>query len=219
MNQENESGKNENRKIRLRRSCFPHLIMAFVTTLALLTTVSGALAAARYEQSSPAEPAVLSTNPADPKLFDKVAFYPERNIARAFADLRIVGDRVALIIPQGDTYETERQGQIASADRTTEFMIIMADKDLSIDAKQMAPSARTPGILNLKDLTVQLLIEKSFVIEKQIVYFAPSAGALIPIGWQEDNKAPAADMKGRECWHQLFLANAGALRTSIGRRT
>jgi hypothetical protein len=191
----------------------------FVSTLALLTTVSGALGSARYDQPSPAEPAVLSENPSSPKLFEKIAFYPDRNIARALADLRLSQDRIALIVPQGDTYETERKGEIASSDRTTEFMIIMADRDLSIDAKQMTPSTRTPGILNIKDLTVQLLVSKSFVVEKQVIYFAPSAGALIPIGWQEDNKAPTADMKGRECWHQLFLAKAGSLRTSIGRRT
>jgi hypothetical protein len=191
----------------------------FVSTLALLTTVSGALGAARYEQSSPAAPAVLSTDPSDPKLFDKVAFYPDRNIARALSDLRISADRVALIVPQGDTYETATPGETAHAARTTEFMVIMADRDLSIDSKQMTPSARTPGILNIKDLAVQLLVQKSFSIESHVIYFAPSAGAIVQLGWQEDNKAPVADMRGRECWHQLFLANAGSLRTSIGRRT
>lgn len=191
----------------------------FVSTIALLSAVSGALGAARYDQPSPAEPAVLSTDPSDPKLFDKVAFYPDRNLAKALADLRISADRVALIVPQGDTYETAKPGQIAHAARTTEFMIILADRDFSIDSKQMQASANTPGILNIKDLTVQLLVQKSFVIEKQVIYFAPNAGAIVQLGWQEDGKVPVADMRGRECWHQLFLANAGNLRTEIGRRT
>src|SRR2546423_925108 len=123
-------------------------VIMFVSTLALLTTVSGALGAARYDQPSPAEPAVLSDDPSSPKLFEKIAFYPDRNIARALADLRLSQDRIALIVPQGDTYENERKGNIAYSDRTTEFLVIMADRDLSIDAKQMGSSARTPGILN-----------------------------------------------------------------------
>lgn len=193
--------------------------LMFVSTLALLNTVSAQLVAARYTQASPADPAVLSTNPSDHKLFEKVAFYPERNLARALTDLRISADRVALIVPQGDTYETATPGETARAARTTEFMIIMADRDLSIDAKQMGSSSRTPGILNIKDLAVQLLVQKSFVIEKHVVWFAPSAGAIVQMNWLEDNKAPAADTKGRESWHQLFTANAGSIRAETGRRS
>ncbi len=194
-------------------------LIMFVSTLALLNAVSAELSAARYSQPHPADPAVLSTNPSDPKLFDKVAFYPDRNVARALADLRISESRVALIVPQCDTYAAERKGNIAHADRTTEFMVIMADRDLSIDAKQMTPSTQTPGILNIKDLAVQLLVQKSFIVEKRVIYFAPSAGAIVQLGWEQDTKVPVADMRGRECWHQLFTANAGEISTSIGRRT
>lgn len=190
----------------------------FVTTLALLTTVSNTLAAARYSQPSPGEPAVLSENPSDPKIFDKIAFYPERDLGRALADLRIMENRVALIVPQGDTYENERRGQVATSARTTELMIIIADRDFSIDAKQLKATSQSPGILNLKDLTVQLLTRKSFVVEGIVVWIAPSAGALVQMDWKED-KAPAADLKGRESWHQLFVANAGHQETGIGRRT
>jgi hypothetical protein len=195
------------------------LTLMFVSTLALLNTVSAQLSAAHYSQASPADPAVLSTNPSDPKLFEKIAFYPDRNLARALGDLRIVADRVALIVPQGDIYKTQEKGQVASSDRTTEFMIIMADRDISIDAKQMGSTRTSPGILNLKDLVVQLLVQWSFVIEKRVVWFAPSAGAIVQLSWQEYNTGPAADTKGRESWHQLFLAEAGSMRTEIGRRT
>lgn len=194
------------------------LAIMFVSTLALLSAVNTAVSAARYHQASPADPAVLSDDSSDPKLFEKVAFYPDRNLARALTDLRVMKNRVCLIVPQGDTYENERKGQIARSDRTTEFMLIMADRDFSIDAGQLGSTPRSPGILNLKDLAVDLLVKKSFVVESQVVYFAPSAGAVVQLDWKED-RAPAADMKGRECWHQLFIANAGTERTEIGRRT
>lgn len=195
-------------------------LVMFVSTLALLGMVKDTLAAAHYSQPSRTVQAVLSETPSDPKLFDKISFYPESNLGRALMDLRVMASRIALIVPQGDTYENQRQGQVATAARNSEFMVIIADRDFSIDAAQMQSTRSSPGILNLKDLTVQLLTRKSFVIESRIVWFAPREGAVVQIDWKDDNeRAPKADMKGRESWHQLFIANAGDQRTEIGRRT
>lgn len=193
-------------------------VIMFVSTLALLTSVKDTLAAAHYSQPSPAVPAVLSTAPSDPKLFEEIAFYPAENLGRALLDLRIMRARVCLVIPQGDSYENQKAGSVASSARTTQFMLIIADRDFSIDAKQMGSTRQSPGILNLKELTVRLLTQKSFVVEGRIIFFAPSDGAVVQWDLKED-KAPAADPKGRESWTQLFVANAGDQRTEVGRRT
>lgn len=198
----------------------PRLLTAimFISTLALLATVSDTLGAARYSQPTPADPAVLSADPGDPKLFGKISFYPDRNLARALVDLRVTADRLALIVPLGDDYKSERKGQVVRSERTSELMVIIADRDFSINATQMGPTRHSPGILTMKDLTVRLLTQNSFMIEGRIVYFEPTAGAIVQMGWQEDNK-PATDTKGRESWQQLFVANAGDQATEIGRRT
>lgn len=202
----------------------------FVSSLALLGTVQSTLAAANIAQSleytEGGQPAWALTSPgvnyhglAIP-FFEKVSFYPESNLGRALLDLRAPQNRICLIIPQGDTYETGKRGEIAQAVRTTEFMLIIATRDLSIDASQLRPTRQSPGILNLKDLAVELLTKESFVIEDRVIWFAPSAGAVVQIDWKDDSDRPLkADMRGRESWHQLFTANAGEQRTEIGRRS
>lgn len=191
----------------------------FVSTLALLASVRDTLAAAHYSQPSPSVPAVLSDQPTDPKLFEQIAFYPEDNLGRALVDLRVMKDRVCLVVPQGDTYANERSGQVATSTRTTQFMLIIADRDFSMDAKQMGSTRMSPGILNLKELTVNLLTAQSFIVEGRVIYFDPDSGAVVQWDLKDDSKGPTADMKSRESWTQLFTVNAGDHSRSVGRRT
>src|ERR1051326_8111837 len=192
------------------------IFMAFVSTLALLNTVSAAITGAHYRQNLDSSYS-LSDNVADAKLFDRVAFYSNRNLARALEDLRITQSRVCLIVPIGDHYAGGKSGDIGQSERFTEFMLVMSERDFSINAG-LGVTNQSPGILNIKDLAVNLLTRKSFSVEGLIVRVSPDAGAIVQMEWKEDRQ-PAADTSGRECWNQIFRANAGIIRTEMGRRT
>lgn len=193
-------------------------LLMFVTTLALLAAVQARVEAAHYSQPAPGDPAVLSSSGSDPKLFEHTAFYPDRNLARALNDLKIGDNRIALFVPLGDEHKVETKGTVVTSQRYTEFMMVMADRNFGIDAKQLGASGTSPGILNMKDLTVELVTRESFLIGSRVVGVVPDAGAIVQMEWQEDRR-PAADTSGRECWNQIFRAYVGEMHTSVGRRT
>jgi hypothetical protein len=190
--------------------------LMFLSTLALLTPVKEALTNVRYSQPAPSVEATLSTEPSDPKLFDQVNFHSSKNFAQALRDMRVIRDRVAIIVPLGDDYENELAGTVMKSTRTTEFMIMIADKDFSIDSSQLGSTRQSPGILAIKDLTVQLLVQKPFQIGARTVVIQPAAGAIVALEWEEEKNAPTV---GRECWNQGFRAYAGFTSTPFGRRT
>ncbi len=185
----------------------------FLSTLALLTPIKDALAAARYSQAAPTAEALLSSKPADPKLFEQVQFHANKNFAQALQDMRVIRDRLALIVPLGDDYDTSFPGSVMKSARTTEFMIMIADKDMS-DSGQLSPSRNTPGILAMKDLTVHLLTKDPFAIGPRAVVIEPVAGAIVALEWKDEKNAPTV---GRECWNQGFRAQAGFINTPFGR--
>jgi hypothetical protein len=191
----------------------------FLSTLALLTAVKTDLAGRHYSQSVLDQPAVLSTSASDPLLFEHVTFYSNKNLQQALQQLRVMDNRVCMLVPLGDSYLSERKGNELRSARLSEFMLMIADKDFSIDTGRMTASYTTPGILALKDLAVEALTQRQYSIVDHgrtfRVVLEPDAGAVMQLEWQEkDNPA----LVGRECWNQIFRAvDAGELRRSIGR--
>lgn len=221
MSRDFEFGIQKSRKGNLRNSWLPGfkinsfllLIVAFITSVALLTATQTRLAAQRYTQT-PGTEAQLSTDPAAPKSFELVKFYSSQNVKNALGDLRVTANRACLIVPLGDDYANKREGNLHTSKRSSQFMLMIADKDFSKDASQMTGTKASPGILALKDLAVADFTSKPFVIGSRVVMIAPGAGALVQLEWQERD----AIVQGRECWHQIFHAAAGEVVTQIGRR-
>lgn len=189
-------------------------LVSFITSLALLTAVQTRLAAQRYTQE-PGHEAVLSTDPAATKSFDQVKFFSHQNLASALKALRVMANRICVIVPVGDTYQDVKKGEILSATRTSEFMLMLADRDFTANAGQMTGTPTSPGILALKDLTIQDFLTQPLVIGGRAVVVRPGAGAIVQMEWKEGDTA----LIGRESWHQLFHADAGHMRVEIGRRS
>lgn len=192
------------------------LIVAFLTSIALLTAVQTRLAEQRWTKA-PGQEAQLSADPAATKSYETVKFYSSNSIVDALGDLKVMANRACLIVPIGDDYANEKKGEIMSSTRTSDFMLMIADKDFSKDASQMMGSPASPGILALKDLAVTDFVRRPLTIAGRVVPVQPGAGALVELQWQEE-KEKNLILRGRECWNQIFRVAAGHERVEVGRR-
>src|SRR4051812_13772253 len=137
----------------------------FLSTFALLNFVKTNLAARRYNQPTPGSPAVLSTNNADPHLFERVEVASQQDLATSLKRLRLMQDRLCLIVPIHNDYRNKLSGNSLSSIRSTAFMLMISDRDLTNTIGTMAPNAFSPGLLNLQDLVVKALTANSWEID------------------------------------------------------
>jgi hypothetical protein len=190
----------------------------FLSTLALLTAVKTDLSARHYSQPTPNDPAVLSTDLSKPLLFERVEFFSNKNLQQALQQLRLMDNRICLLVPIGDDYTNTIAGNTLTSQRATEFMLMLADRDFSIEAGKMTASFDTPGILALKDLAVEALMQSKKIVSdrgtKFVVAFQPGVGAVIQLEWEQKD---TPELVGRECFGQIFRVNASVQHVAIGR--
>src|SRR5258707_663226 len=92
------------------------------------STGSSANVTRHHSQSAPGAAAVLSTDTSKPKLYERVEFYSNKNPEMAMQQLRLMENRVGLIVPVGDDYANQKKGNAVTSERTTDFMVLIMDK-------------------------------------------------------------------------------------------
>jgi hypothetical protein len=202
----------------------------FLSTLSLLNAVKADLAGRHFIQSSSTAPAILSNSSSDPKLFELVEISSDQDLVVAMKRLRVMNSRVCLIVPLHDDYANKKEGMTFQSERAMSFMLLITDRDITPGAGTMQPNIQTPGILNLKDLVVAALTQKSKSITEKdlatganvsfVVALIPHSGAMLRLEWEEGgNKPGSQSVVGRECWTHIFtVPHAGIVRTNIGRQ-
>ena len=170
--------------------------MPYVPTLSILTALQTFLAALPHPDAARAQ--------AGDKLFERVELHENKKLKEALKDLTVVKQRVALIVPGGDSYQNFREGRATRSVRTTALDVLVADRAWTKGGHEaVMGGANNVGVIRMKDLVTNALAE-SPQLGLPYVVLAPTDGAMITIA-NEDIK----DTPGRECWVTAFETPAG----------
>lgn len=176
--------------------------MSFIKTNDIMVALSAALTALQL-------PSSYSAIADYPQVFTRVAAYRNENLIQALEDLYAFGDdRVCLIVPSGDHYDNSTSGTNNYVARTTEFVLLIADRDFSKEQAELTGNAETPGVIALKDLVVAALTGSNLNLPG--IALLPTSGDPLRLTDKEREDAP-----GRDCWAQTFNTTAGRVKASI----
>lgn len=170
--------------------------MAFVPTLSILNALKTFLAALPHPDEAKAA--------AGEKLFERVELHENRKLKEALKDLTIIKQRVALIVPGGDSYQSVREGRATRCSRTTSLDILAADRAWTKGGHEAVMGGENNvGVIRMKDLVTAALVAEC-QLGLPYVVLTPTDGQMITVA-DEDVK----DTPGRECWVAAFETPAG----------
>ena len=166
--------------------------MSFVRTLDLLAAVKAQLESLPHPDRE------------GEKLFEKVDFHENQKLREALSDLVIIKQRVAIIVPNGETYETFKEGRTRRHVRTASFDLLLADRAWTKGGHEAVfGGLKNVGVLLMKDLVIE-----HFIAHPQLglpwVALEPVEAALIEIA-----DADVKDSPGRECYVINYATPAG----------
>jgi hypothetical protein len=141
--------------------------------------------------------------------FSKIEFYDAEDLGSAFEELRIYGDRICLIIPSGDDWESEELNGALISKPKRQFLLLISDRNPAGRMKGLTGDGTRPGVLTLKDLTV-IGLSGLLTIGNTSLKCAPGRGDIMELAWKEDAR--------RICWAQEFELTGGIMKCRIGGR-
>lgn len=161
--------------------------MPFVPALTILGKLRELLLAMPHPDQAMAD--------AGEKLFERVEFHENKKLKEALADLTILKQRVAILVPGGDDYENKREGRAIRSTRSSTFDLLIADRAWTKGGHEAVfGGAKNVGVLTMQELVVNALCDNP-QLGLAYVVLAPTGGAQITIA-DEDVK----DSPGRECF-------------------
>lgn len=167
--------------------------MSFIRTASILAALKAAL-------ESIAHPADASV-----KLFERVDFHENKKLREALADLVVVKQRVAIIVPGGDSYTNTRQGRTILSERTSTFDLLIADRAWTKGGHEAVfGGPNNVGVLTMKDIVAEFLAARP-QLGIAGVTLTPQEGAQIEIADSDVKDAP-----GRECFVMNYATPAGS---------
>jgi hypothetical protein len=146
----------------------------------------------------------------DTRLFERVGVFGANRLVQAMRATFASEARVCFIVPGGDTYKETRDRDFVFSQRTTRFALLIADRALDTEKEAgVMGGPQNPGILEMKDVMIELLLAEPFAIPD--LAFTPAEGEPLVI----DEAGKNAGNIGRECWLQWLTCYAGSTRTAI----
>ena len=140
------------------------------------------------------------------KLFERVDFHENKKLREALTDLTIVKQRVAIIVPGGDSYETRPEGRMLRSKRTSTFDLLIADRAWTKGGHEAVfGGPRNVGVLTMKDLVVKHLVANCQLGLPHVV-LRPEEGQEIEVA-----ESDVKDSPGRECFVMSYSTPAGEM--------
>ncbi|MHB8520725.1 MAG: hypothetical protein ACYDH9_08195 [Limisphaerales bacterium] len=173
--------------------------MAFIPTLNILSALNTAIAALKLADGTTAA-------------FDKVAYYDKPDLTRALAELRIFANRICLIVPDGDRYESQVDGRFAIVQAHRTVILLLADRQPAVRQAASTGDTNTPGVVKLNQIVVDALCGVDLGIGA--VRVLPQHGEPVMI-----SDAARKDLPGREAWTIELSIAAGRAKTYTNPRT
>jgi hypothetical protein len=171
--------------------------MPFISTLALLAAVKTALEAIPHPDTALAA--------AGEKLFERVDFHENKKLREVLRDQLILKQRVAIIVPEGDSYENIPQARNATSVRTAQFALLIADRAWTRGGHDAVfGGTANLGVLAMKDQVVEALAANPQLGLGVGVLLQPQQGNEIELADDEVKDSP-----GRECYVLSYATWAG----------
>jgi len=139
-------------------------------------------------------------------LFENVQFYSSPDLVKAFQELRSFQNRVCLIIPSGEEYTDERQGNSLTVHCTRILELLICDRDQGKRQQASTGSGDPahPGVLVMKDLLENQLIAQNFSFAPRLLRTRPQSGQ--PFKLVDKDRA---NLPGRLGWQMTWHVDAG----------
>lgn len=167
--------------------------MSYVKTVEILTALKAQL-----------EALPLPGTTAGEKLFERVDFHENKKLREALSDLVIVKQRVAIIVPGGDSYVNTKEARTVRSVRTSSFDLLLADRAWTKGGHEAVfGGAKNVGVLTMKDIVVDHFAENPQLGLPWVV-LTPEQGAQIEIADSDVKDSP-----GRECYVINYSTPAG----------
>lgn len=170
--------------------------MPFLSDATILNALKAQLEAMPHPDPAKAE--------AGEKLFERVDFHENKKLRDALRDLTIVKQRVAILVPGGESFQNIREGRTVRSVRTFSFDVLIADRSWTKAGHEAVFGGdNNIGVLAMKDLVLQ-----RFIAHPQLglayVVLQPQDGAQIEL---VDDQVK--DVPGRECYVLNYSTPAG----------
>lgn len=170
--------------------------MPFVPTLSLLAALKAALLEIPHPGTEQAA--------AGEKLFEAVIFHENKRLAEALRDLVVVKQRVAVIVPGGDSYVNTKEGRTVRSERFSSLDLLIADRAWTQGGHAAVFSGENNiGVLRMKDLVVAHLVARCQLGLPEVI-LQPTEGAHITLADEQVKDSP-----GRECFVLGYETPAG----------
>jgi len=170
--------------------------MPYVDTLRLLGAVKTALEALPHPDPVQAADGV--------KLFERVDFHENKKLREALRDLTIIKQRVAIIVPGGESFQNIKEGRTIRSVRACTFDLLIADRAWTKGGHEAVFGGdKNIGVLAMKDQVLNAFIENS-QLGLPYVVLQPQDGAEIEIADDQ-----VKDVPGRECYVLNYSTPAG----------
>lgn len=179
--------------------------MAFIRTTVLIALLQARLVSLKIDTAAPASE--------ENKLFERVGIFGANQLEAAMKATFASEQRVAFIVPVGDSHRNDRGRTVILSQRTTRLVLLIADRSMDKGKTEaLIGGNRNVGILDMKDLVIDDLFANPFG-EPVDLAFEPGEGE--PLMLQGADKPAGAGNLGRECWAQQLTAYAGQDRAVI----
>lgn len=170
--------------------------MPFVSTHSILAALKTQLEALPHSDPVKAE--------AGEKLFERVDFHENKKLREALADLTIIKQRIAIIVPGGQSFQNVKEGRTVRSVRSMSFDLLIADRAWTKGGHEAVFGGdKNIGVIRMAEDVVNHFIENPQLGLPYIV-LEPQEGAQIEIADSEVKDSP-----GRECYVLNYATPAG----------
>lgn len=149
--------------------------MSFVETTTVLKELSEALKALSFSEG----------DFAGEKVFNSVDSYDVPRIEQALTDLLNFDDRVCLIIPISEDYQSRQKNSSFFTVREGRFLLLISDRDYTPGKPSFYGSETHPGVLQMKEAVINALHGESLDLHQVVI--TPLGGESIRVSESEKN--------------------------------
>ena len=173
------------------------------TTRTLLDALRARLAALTWN----GEPAFASIN-----------LYDLRDIAAALRELVVSQDRICLVVYEGETFATQRQGRNLHIKQVVKVTLFMSDQNLGDRQAAFYGADGTPGVIALKDLIVGLAPLSNGTVQPAVLGLLLPNSVVTPVGSEPFvlSDSTREELAGRGAWATQLEITSGMLSVDTG---
>lgn len=175
--------------------------MSFISTSTVFNAIKTVLEAMTFPTGSVLEGEAV---------FERVDVYDIPRLETALQDLLNFKDRICLIVPRSETFNSETTGSMLVVRKRQQFLLILSDKDYAPGKGSYFGSATQPGVLAMKDLVIEALLGASLDIAH--VVLSPIDGESLRVAESEQRL-----QQSREGYRLTFDTPMGHIKTPLQR--